>query len=117
MSNKIIDLGLLVKEPLIFKDVQGDLYTIPGNISTKLYIKLTKLCEDIKTIKGEEEGFTKLQEIVVEILSLDKSKTIDVEFVKDRFDDLRYLQVIVNEMMKHISEITTDPNSNSPDSK
>jgi len=112
MSNKIIDLGLLVQEPLIFKDTTGELYTIPGEVSTKLYIKLTKLCEDIKKITDEEEGFTKLQEIVTEILSLDKSKKIDIDYVKERFDDLRFLQVIVNEMMKHISEI-----SNSPDLK
>ena len=108
--SKIIDLGILVKEPLIFKDTKGDVYTIPGEISTQFVIKLSKYAQDIKDIKDEEKAFEKMQEIVTDILSLDKSKSITLNFVKERFDDVRFLKVIVNEMIKHVKEIADDPN-------
>ena len=114
---KIIDLGILVKEPLIFKDTHGDTYTIPGEISTQFVIKLSKYAQDTKDIKNEEKAFEKIQEIVVDILNLDKSKNVSLDFVKERFDDVRFLKVIVNEMIKHVKEIADDPNSSSPEFK
>ena len=34
--SKIIDLSVLVKDPLIFKDTQGESYTIPGKFQRNL---------------------------------------------------------------------------------
>lgn len=115
--SKIIDLSVLVRKPLIFKDTQGDTYTIPGEISTQFVIKLSKYAQDIKNIKDEEKAFEKMQQIVADILNLDKSKDVTLEFVKERFDDVRFLKIIVDEAMKHVKEIAEDPNSNSPESK
>ena len=115
--SKIIDLSILVKDPLIFKDTKGDIYTIPGEISTKFVIKLSKYAQDIHVLKDEEKAFEKMQEIVVDILSLDKTKEITLDFVKERFDDIRFLKVIVQELMNHVKEVANDPNFNSPESK
>jgi len=115
--SKIIDLSTLVKEPLIFKDTKGDTYTIPGEISTYFVIKLSKYAEDIKALKDNEKAFEKMQQIVTDILNLDKSKNITLEFVKERFDDVRFLKIIIQSMMEHVKEIASDPNSNSPESK
>lgn len=115
--SRIIDLSVLVKDPLVFKDTKGELYTIPGEISTKFVIKLSKCAQDIQKLKDDETAFEKMQEIVADILSLDKTKSITVDFVKERFDDVRFLKVIVSEMMNHVKEIANDPNSNSPESK
>lgn len=111
--SRIIDLNLLVKDPLIFRDTKGEEYTIPGEISTKFVLKFSKFAQEVGKVKNEEDSLKKLQEIVVEILNLDKSKNITLEFVKERFDDIRYLQAILDNMAKHIREISEDPNSNS----
>ncbi|MBZ4664468.1 MAG: hypothetical protein JG776_2186 [Caloramator sp.] len=114
--SKIIDLSVLVKDPLIFKDTQGESYTIPGEISTQFVIKLSKYAADIQKIKDEAVALEKMQQIVTDILSLDKSKNITIDFVKERFDDIRFLKIIISEMMKHVKEIAEDPNSNSLES-
>ncbi|NLB11497.1 hypothetical protein GX831_03535, partial [bacterium] len=93
--SKIIDLGVLAKDPLIFRDATGEEYTIPGEISTKFVIKLSKYAEDIKSLKDEEKALEKMQQIVVDILSLDRNKEIDINFVKERFDDIRYLRATI----------------------
>ena len=115
--SKIIDLNVLVKDPLIFKDVQGDTYTIPGEISTRFVIKLSKYAQDIGRLKNEEKALEKMQQIVIDILSLDKSKNIDIALINERFDDIRILKLIIQSMMEHVREIAADPNSNSPESK
>jgi len=111
---KIVDLGLLVREPLIFRDTKGDEYTIPGEVDLGFVMQLYAYHEQISQMKSETEAIKKGQEIVVDILNLDKSKNITFEFVKDRFNDIRYIKAVIGEMMKFIQEIAQDPNSNSP---
>ena len=111
---RIVDLSVLVKDPLVFKDVTGETYTIPGEISTKFVIKLSKYAQDIEKLDDEEKALNKMQQIVADILSLDKDKEITVDFVKERFDDIRFLKMIIQSMMEHVKEIASDPNSNSP---
>ena len=113
---KIIDLSILEKEPLIFKGLDGEKYTIPGNISTKFTIKLTHYQQQMQKIKKDEEALEKIKELVVDILNLDKSKNVDMEYLDKHFDDIRVLKLIIQKMIEHIQEITADPNSNSLES-
>ncbi|MCG8484006.1 MAG: hypothetical protein MJA31_11900 [Clostridia bacterium] len=106
--SKYIDLGLLVKDPLIFK-LGEDEYTIPGQISTKLVLKLSHYDEKIKD-QSNDEIMLEMQKMVLEILSLDKSKTLTLEDIQDKFDDVRFLKAIVNGFQEHIEDITNDPN-------
>jgi len=108
--SRIVDLSLLIKEPLIIKDIQGDEYKIEGNISTAFVIKLTKYVEDIKKINDEAQALEKMKELVVDILNQDKTKNVDLKLIDERFDDVRYLKIIIKEMMKHVKEIANDPN-------
>ncbi len=114
--SKIIDLGLLVREPLIFRDTKGEEYTIPGEIDLGFVMKLTLYKDQIQKIKSEADAIKKMQDLVVDILSLDVSKTITLEFVRERFNDIRYLKAIVENTMAFIQEVANDPNSNSLES-
>jgi len=107
---KIIDLGILVKEPLIFRLATGEEYIIPGEISTKFVVQLSKYGQQIQGLTEDDKAYEIMQKMVADILSQDKSKTITLEFVKERFDDVRYLKAIVNGMMEHIKDIAADPN-------
>lgn len=111
---RIIDLGLLVREPLIFRDTKGEEYTIPGEVDLGFVMKLYTYQENITQLKSEIEAIKKSQEMVVDILSLDRSKNITFDFVKERFNDIRFIKAIIEETIKFIQEITQDPNSNSP---
>jgi hypothetical protein len=115
--SKIIDLGLLVKEPLIFKDVEGTKYTIPGQISTKFVLKFSYYEQESKKIKNADEGIQKLEQMVADILNLDTSKEIDVQYVQDKFDDVRFLKAIVHGFGNHLYSINQDPNFDSPESE
>lgn len=114
---KIIDLSIFEQEPLIFKTKKGDKFEIPGELSTKFVIKLSKFKEKIDKVKDEEESFELLQQTVVDILNLDKSKNVDLAYVQDNFDDVRVLKHIFQCTMEHIQEIAQDPNLNSPESE
>ncbi|MGF7057185.1 hypothetical protein [Brassicibacter mesophilus] len=114
MAN-IIDLSVLVQEPLIFKMPKcEDVFEIPGEISTEFTIKMFKYSQDMEKLKDEIEALDKLKQMVLDILSLDESKEIDMTYIDKNLKDLRYLKLIVSKMMEHIREISQDPNFNSP---
>lgn len=116
--SKIIDLSVLHQEPLEIKIPNGDVFKIPGEISTKFTIRLMKYQQDVQKLKNDEKAFELMQELVVDILNLDKSKEdIDVEYIRENLDDVRYLKLIIEGMMKHMKEISEDPNYNSLESK
>lgn len=114
--SKIIDLSLLVREPLIFRDATGEEYIIPGEVDLGFVIKLSAYQEKIKNLKTDFEALAKVQELVVDILSMDKSKTVDINFVKERFSDIRVLKAIIENTIVFVHEIASDPNLNSLES-
>lgn len=114
--SKIIDLGVLVKEPLVFKRTDEEKYTIPGEISTQFVIRLSHYSQQIKEIKDEAEALEKMQALCVDILNLDKTKSVTLDYLKEHFDNIQMLKVIISETMKHVQGIANDPNSNSPGS-
>ncbi len=108
--SKIIDLGLFVKEPLVFKGLDGTEYSIPGQVSTKFVLKFSHFEQEAKKIATPEDGIKKMQEMVADILSLDTSKKVTVKYVQDKFDDIRMLQAIIREFGNHLRKIASDPN-------
>lgn len=112
--NKIVDLSVLVRESLIFRDATGEEYTIPGEVDLNFVIKLNAYFEQVEKIKNEAAAIIKAQELVVDILNLDKTKNITLDFVKERFNDVRLIRAIIENMINFINEIASDPNSDSP---
>lgn len=107
---KIIDLSVLVQEPLVFTLPNKEEFTIPGEVNTDFVLRIYKQQEELRNVKGFEEQLKGLQRIVLTILQLDKSKDIDFKYIQENLTDVRYLRIIMEEMMKHINEIQNDPN-------
>lgn len=107
---KIIDLSVLQQEELIFKLPNGEEFTIPGEVNTDFVLKMYKQQEELQKADGFEAQLKGLQSIVVTILQLDKSKTINLKYIQENLTDIRYLRVIMEKMMEHINEIQNDPN-------
>lgn len=115
---KIIDLSILIQEPLQFKLPNGDEFTIPGEVNTDFVMRIYKLQGELQKATDFEEQLKGLQDIVLTILKLDLSKKdINLKYVKDNLTDIRYLKIIMEEMMKHINTIQEDENLDSPESK
>lgn len=117
---KIIDLSVIQQEPLIFKIPNGDEFTIPGEVSTNFVTKIFKLYNDMNKQNIDDMQMIKImKEIVVEILKLDKEnrEKVNIKYIDEHLDDVRYLKLIVESMMKHITEIQQNENLNSPQSK
>lgn len=110
MSN-IVDLSLFEKETLPFKLPNGEIFTVPGEVSTKFVIKMSSYYKKLEGIEDYEKALEMMQDIVKDILNLDKSREdIDIDYVKDNLDSVGYLKAIIDNMMKHIQEISNDPN-------
>lgn len=107
---KIIDLSVLVQEPLIFTLPNKEEFTIPGEVNTDFVLKIYKLQQNLGKVVEFEEQLIGLQEIALLILQQDKSKNINLKYIKDNLSDIRYLKIIMEAMMKHINEIQNDPN-------
>ncbi|MGF7184966.1 hypothetical protein GGQ84_001051 [Desulfitispora alkaliphila] len=115
--SQYVDLGLLVREPLIFKSPNGkEEYTIPGELNTEFVLKMTKYYKDVTKIDNDEEAFKKMKQLVLDILSLDKSKNIDMKHIEDNFSDFRVMRAVIEHTMKHIQSISEDENLKFPKS-
>jgi len=123
--SKIIDLAAFQPEPLEIKLPNGNVYTLPATISVEYMTKLLALQEKIKKVKNEMDNIILLQELAVAILSLDKSKTVNIETVKDGLDDIMLLKKLpelfhnhingtLDEAMPIIPNGEEDPNTKTP---
>ncbi|TCT16405.1 hypothetical protein EDC18_102424 [Natranaerovirga pectinivora] len=108
--SKVIDLGVLVKESLEFVVPNGDKFVIPGNISTIFTMKLSKYQQEIGELEDNEKAINTMKTMVLDILSLDKNQTVDMNYIDTNLDDLRFLKAIIESMMEHIRDISKDPN-------
>ncbi|MSU01410.1 hypothetical protein [Tissierella pigra] len=107
---KIVDLSVLVQEPLIFTLPNKEEFRIPGEVNTDFVLKMYKQQEELQKADGFEAQLKGLQSIVLTILQLDKSKNINLKYIQENLCDIRFLRVIMEEMMKHINEIQNDEN-------
>lgn len=120
---KIIDLGVIQQEPLVFQmppKSEVDKFTIPGEVSTSFVMKLNKMYQDMnKEDMDDVDKLKIMKQIVIEILKQDKDNAdkVNVKFIDKNLDDVRYLQAIIEGMTGHMSEIQSDENLNSPQSK
>lgn len=122
MSN-YIDLSLFTREDLIFgvpigKDESGEMkiekFNIPGSISTGFVLKMSKYKQDMENINSDEVAIVKMKEIVRDILNLDKTKDVDVEYIERYLDNVKLLGLIFEKTMEHIQDVAEDENLNSP---
>jgi hypothetical protein len=123
--SKIIDLAAFQPEPLEIKFPNGNVYTLPATISVEYMTKLMALQEKVKKVKSDIENINILQQIAVEILSLDKTKTVTIETVKSELDDIKLLSMLpkifhdyinenANNAMPVVSSGEENPNTNTP---
>lgn len=112
---QIIDLNLFDGEPLVIKGLDGKEYNIPYTIPTGFTIKLMKHYDDIGKLKSNEKAVHMMKEIVLDILNLDATQDINMEYLNRYFDDLRILKLIIEETIKHIKTISNQKNLNSPE--
>lgn len=117
MSN-FVDLSVLVREPLTIKGApDGETYVIPGNIPTEFVLTLQKKYNDIHTKDYEIEDEVRiLKELIVDILNLDRTKKINIDYVNQYLDDVLILGKILQATMNHIKRIEEDENLSSPKS-
>jgi len=107
---RIIDLSVLIQDALEFKLPNEEIFVIPGEVNTDFVLKMYKMQQELANVNGFEEQLKGLQEIVLLILQQDASKSINLKYIRDNLKDIRYLRIIMEEMMKHINEIQNDPN-------
>ncbi|WP_176557825.1 hypothetical protein [Sporolactobacillus terrae] len=110
------DMSYLENEPLEFKNLYGNDYTIPGDISVEFMLKLSKLDKKREQAKDQEKQIEVMVDFVAEILNLDESQEISVEEIRQKFN-FKAMQIIISEWTKHIQKLQSDPNSESPSSK
>ena len=116
----IIDLSIYKKEDLEIKSLKGTTFIIPGNFTTEFYINLLDKFEKIKkkNSKTNPLEYIKLAEgLALDILSLDKTKTVTIDTVKEEFSDIYALSALINSVMSYVGEIDNDPLHNAPMSR
>ena len=117
MSN-YIDLSLFTREDLVFGVPKegGEIedFNIPGAISTGFVLKMSKYKQDMEKINSDEIAIVKMKEIVRDILNLDKTKDVDVEYIERYLDNVKLLGLIFEKTMEHIQDVAEDENLNSP---
>jgi len=123
--SKIIDLAAFQPEPLEITLPNGNSYTLPATISVDYMTKLMALQEKVKKVKNDMDSIILLQELAVAILSLDKTKTVNMETIKDELDDIlllkklpelfhNYINGTLNDAMPDVSSGEENPNTNTP---
>ncbi|EHQ90167.1 hypothetical protein [Desulfosporosinus youngiae] len=108
---KIIDLSVLVRDPLIFRDIKGEEYVIPGEVDLDFMLKINAYQERIKKVTKEEDSINLGRQMMIDILALDKSKDITMDLIKERFNDIRHMKIIIEQTILFIRDIVKDPNS------
>ena len=112
------DLSLFKSETLEFVDPidTSITYTIP-EITTDFFIEIQIFGEEMEKVSNIVDAVDGMHDMVFKILSLDKTKEITQEFIKERFNNMQILQAIILETSKFVGGQLQNPNSNSPISK
>ena len=99
----IIDLAAFQPEPLEIKLPNGEVYIVPATLSVSYMTKLMAVQERMQKLKSPTEQLVLLQEMAVLILSLDKSKTVTLEKVKEDLDNVSLLSALTKLFHEHIN--------------
>jgi hypothetical protein len=103
---KMIDLTGYKKEDIEIKSLNDTVYTIPGNFASEFFIKIYHTQTTIKKLKETdfEKAFNVLKNWTLELLSLDKSKTVTIETINTEFNDFRVLEKLLTSIMQFANE-------------
>lgn len=103
MATRKIDLSSLRQDDIEIVSLTGTVYTIPGNFSTELFLKLYETYDQVKTLKETDyrEAFNLLKRWALEIIMMDKSKKPTMKTIESEFNDLRVLELLLTQMMQY----------------
>lgn len=107
MSN-VLDLSLLVKEPITIKFGEEESFTIPAEPSLEFVAKIVDYEERAKKSKTNKEQFNLLIELAKLILSQDDSKRIDDEFINKLSPS--QINAIVRIYQQRVTDNLNNPN-------
>lgn len=113
----IIDLKALNPESLNITLPNGDMFCIPGSVSVKCMTKLMALEEKIKKPKEHIEVIKSLQEYALIILSLDKNKNIDLNYIEENLDDMVLLFKFPSIFKEHMDNVIKGSNIQIPNAQ
>lgn len=101
MATRKIDLSSLKKEDIEIVSLLGTIYTIPGNFSSELFVNLYDTYEELKALKDTDikRAFQMLKEWALAIISLDKSKSVDMETIEREFNDFKVLEMLLTQLL------------------
>lgn len=119
LMSTMIDLSVFKQDDIEIKSLNGTIYTIPGNFTTEFYLSLYNAQMKIEKInkKNEFESYLQImKEIALEIIKLDTSKSVTMETINSEFNDIKVLEALLGIIMKQSSEISNNPNLQSPTS-
>jgi hypothetical protein len=105
---KIIDLDVIVNEPLAFK-IGNDTYEVPSSPSTQLVLQMVAIEEKVKKSKNAQEQIELLAEMVATLLSQGERKVTKEEVIS-KFSPVQ-MRRVVEEYQKTMMEINNNPNS------
>jgi hypothetical protein len=104
---KIIDLDVIVNEPLAFK-IGNDTYEVPSSPSTQLVLQMVAIEEKVKKSKNAQEQIELLAEMVATLLSQGERKVTKEEVIS-KFSPAQ-MRRVVEEYQKTMMEINNNPN-------
>jgi hypothetical protein len=107
MSN-IVDLSLLVKEPIVLKFSDQEKFEIPSDPPVELVAKILDFEEKARKAKTNKEQYNLLLDLVELILKQDESKEVTEELISKLSQS--QLQAIVKIYQQKIVENSTNPN-------
>lgn len=105
---KIIDLDLLVSEPIQFK-IGGEVFETPSSPSTQLVLQMVAIENKTKKAKNAEEQIHLLAEMVATLLSQGNRK-VTTEEVLQKFSPAQ-MRKVVEVYQNTMMEINNNPNS------
>ena len=103
MATRKIDLSSLKRDDIEIVSLTGTVYTIPGNFSTELFMRLYDTYDQVKKLKEEDyrEAFEVMKRWALDIVSLDKTKKVTMKTIETEFNDLRVLELLLTSMMQY----------------
>ncbi|MGG3919911.1 hypothetical protein ABEV38_19200 [Parageobacillus thermoglucosidasius] len=104
----IIDLDLLVNEPIQFK-IGGETFETPSSPSTQLVLQMVAIENKVKKAKNAEEQIHLLAEMVSLLLSQGERK-VSIDEVIEKFSPVQ-MKKVVEVYQQKMTEINNNPNS------
>lgn len=111
--------NLLVSLPKLNEQKYNiEVFNLDTNFSVRFFMQLTVTNQEINKQSVDADRIMELlKAMAVEILNLDKSKNITLQYVNDHFNDFNLLKRLYNIILKHSNELYNDDLYRLPDIK